>query len=230
MRVFFFYQFFDLQFDNPRRNLFAVFVQHPLGKKAAQLDHALRRVRIFAIDHARHGREVHPDIFRNVLQHHRLDVLDTVIEKILLPVNDGLDHPIDGLPAMLDVTQEVNGRTHLLLNEVARLFRGGALRQHLLVSGIDAQSRAAVVGKVDNVLAVFFQLLDVDFGRDENWFFRGIAAARIGIEGADELQLRGQRLEIHADLLREVRQFVLLQFRQVIADEGGGQPFRLAPH
>ena len=67
---------------------------------------------------------------------------------------------------MLDVSQQVDGRTHLLFDEVARLFRRGALRKHLLVCRIDAQARTAIVSEIDYVLTILFELLNVDLRRD----------------------------------------------------------------
>jgi len=38
VRIFFFNKLLDLQLNDPRGNLFAVFVHHAFGEKAAQLD------------------------------------------------------------------------------------------------------------------------------------------------------------------------------------------------
>ena len=62
-------------------------------------------MRVFAIDHARHSRKVHSDVFSNIFQHHRLDVLNAFIEKLSLPIYDGFDDAIDRLAAMFDVAE-----------------------------------------------------------------------------------------------------------------------------
>ena len=50
--------------------------------KNRRIDDALRRVRVFTIHHARDGRKVHADVFGNVFQHHRLDVLHSVVQTL----------------------------------------------------------------------------------------------------------------------------------------------------
>ena len=51
---------------------------------------------------------MHADILGNILQHHRLDVLDTFVEKFLLAMNNRLDNFVNGLAPVLDVAKQVN--------------------------------------------------------------------------------------------------------------------------
>ena len=114
---------------------------------------------------------VHADVFGNVFQHHRLDVLHAVIEKVFLTLHDRLDDFVDRLSPVFDVTQQVDRRTHLLANKTLRLV-ADALRQHLLILRAHAQPRTTVVGKVDHVfVVVLVKFLDVDLGTDQDRLF-----------------------------------------------------------
>src|SRR5215207_9910622 len=222
VRVLLLDQLLDPELDDAGRDLLALLVQHALGEEAAQLDDALRRVRVLAVDDARDGREVHPRVLGHVLEHHGLDELDALVEELVLAADDALDDAVDGLAPVLDVAQEVHGRAHLLADEVLRLLRRPVAAEHVLHVAADAQARAAVVGEVDFVHVV--DLLDEDLGRDEDRLVGRVAAARVRVELADVLQLFDQSDDLDAHLLGEVRQLVLLQLRErVVADEPGGQ-------
>src|SRR5258705_774463 len=75
MGIFFFDQLLYFQLNNTRRNFFAVFIHHAFGKEPPELNNALGRMCILAINHPRHGRKMHADILGNIFEHHRLDVL-----------------------------------------------------------------------------------------------------------------------------------------------------------
>src|SRR5205085_3720764 len=127
------------------------------------------------------------------------------------------------LPILLDVSQQVDCRTHLFANETLRLI-ADALAEHLLVLLTHAQSRAAIISEVDDViLIVFIELFDVDLGTDQNRLFRRITTSWIWIERANKLQLFEQRFNVDADLFREMRQFMLLQISKVFADQFRGE-------
>ena len=132
---------------------------------------------------------MHPDIFGNVLQHHRLNVLNAFVEKLFLPMDNRFDHAVNRLATMLDVAQEIDCRAHFLFDKVPRFFRDGGLRKHLLIAGINAQTRAAVIGKVDDILSVIFQLLDINLRRNQDWLLGRVTSAWERIKRANELQL-----------------------------------------
>src|SRR5688572_25418090 len=185
---------------------------------------------IFAIDDARYGRQMHADVFGDVLQHHRLNVLDALIEELALPVHDRFHDAIYRLPAVLDVSQQIDRRAHLLFYEITRLLGRLTLRKHLLITGTDAQARTAVIGKVDDVITVLIQLLDVDLWRNQDRFFGRIATTRIRIERANELELGDEYFHVKTKLFGQVWQLVLLQSFKVIANQPVRQPFGLAAH
>ena len=75
-------------------------------------------MRVFTINNARDRGKVHADVFGNILEHHRLDVLDTFVEKIALPRNNTFDNAIDRLPAMFDIAKQVDRRTNLFFYKI----------------------------------------------------------------------------------------------------------------
>src|SRR6185503_18973387 len=107
-RVFGFDHLLDPKFDDASRDFFAVIVHHSLGEKAAQLYHSLWRVRVFAVYDTRNGREMHAEVFRDILKHHWLDVFDAAIEEVALAFDDPLADAIDCLFTMLDVFQQID--------------------------------------------------------------------------------------------------------------------------
>ena len=138
-------------------------------------------MRVFSIDDARNGRKMHPDVLGNIFQHHRLNVLNPLVQEIPLPVNDRFDDAIDRLPAVFNVAKQVDGGPHLLFNKVAGLFRCSILRQRVIV--------------------VLFQLFDIDLRSDQDRLFRRVTPTGERIEGANELQFSREALNIDADLL-----------------------------
>jgi hypothetical protein len=99
-------------------------------------------------------------------------------------MNDALDDAVDRLPPVLDVAQEIDRRTHLVFDEVARLLRGVGLAEHLLVAVREAQARAAVVGEINLVLVV--DLFDENFRARSRPALPRILAAGVRVERADE--------------------------------------------
>src|SRR4029079_1852264 len=115
-----------------------------------------------------------------VLQHHRLDMFDAVIEKVALPVDDALNDAVDSLPAVLDGAQQIDGRADLFFDKVLCLLGGFVLIEELMIRWADSQPRATVVGEIDDVF--LFDLLDVNFRGDKNSLVRRISAARIWVK------------------------------------------------
>src|SRR5215204_3943302 len=212
VRVLLLDQLLDPELDDAGRDLLALLVQHALGEEAAQLDDALGRVRILAVDDARDGRKMHPRVLGHVLEHHRPDELDALVEELVLAADDALDDAVDGLAAVLDVAQQIDRRAHLVLDEVLRLLRRPLAAEHVLHVAADAQARAAVVGEIDLVNVV--HLLDEDLGRDEDRLLGRVGPARVRVELADVLKLSDQLDDLDAHPPGEVRQFVLLQLRE----------------
>src|SRR5258706_9614326 len=97
---------------------------------------------------------MHADILGDILEHHRLDVLNTFVQEIPLTRDYTLDHAIDRLSAMLDISKQIDRRTHFLFNKILGFLGGIRLPQHTVVGRADAKPRAAVVGKKDDIILV----------------------------------------------------------------------------
>src|SRR5262245_32634372 len=217
----------DPQFDDPGRNLLPLVVDHALGEEAAEFDHSLRGVRVLAVDHARNCRKMHADVFGDVFEHHRLQLLDALVEKVAL----ALDYPFADLVyrlfAVLDVLEQIYGRTEAILDVIARLFRCLFVLHHLTVLLVNAQLRQPVVVKTYDVFLV--DLFDVDLWFDVLRLARGELAARVRLElAADQLQLLRHLLDAHAERLGQVGQLMLLQLAEMFADHLHGQPVAVA--
>ncbi len=61
-------------------------------------------------------------------------MFDAVVQKLGLSIDDAFDDAIDRLPAMLDVTQEVDRRANFLLDKILCLLRGVGLIDKLMIS------------------------------------------------------------------------------------------------
>ena len=61
---------------------------------------------------------MHTDVFGNVLEHHRFDTVDAVIQKLGLTLYNALDNAIDRLPSMFNITEQIDGGTHLILDKI----------------------------------------------------------------------------------------------------------------
>src|ERR1051325_4104296 len=205
----------DLELEHTRRHIFARIALHAFGEEAPQLVDALRRVDILAVDDARYSAQVHADVFGNVFEHHRAQVLDALVEKFLLALDDGLTDAVDRLPPMLDVLQQINRRAKALFDIVARLFGGVFRLHHLAVGAVDAQVRHALVFKADDVAVA--DLFDSDFGDDRLRLFGGILAPRLRVELLDDLHLGDHLFERHAQSLGKLRQLVRLQALEMVA-------------
>ena len=129
---------------------------------------------------------------------------------------------------MLNVAQQIDRRAHFLFDEITRFLGHVCLPEHLLIIRSNSEPRAAVISKIDHVIFGAFELLDINFRRNENWLLRRVTTAGKRIEGANELQLGSQCFQIHPDLLRQMGKLVLLQFLQMISDQLVRQSLRLA--
>ncbi len=96
-------------------------------------------------------------------------MLHALIQKFPLPMDDTFHHAVDRLPPMLDISQQIDRRTNFVLDKIAGFLGSAVLLQQLLVGRADAQARAAVVGKIDDVIVL--ELFDVNFRRDKDRLF-----------------------------------------------------------
>src|SRR6186997_1319565 len=94
-----------------------------------------------------------------------------------------------------------------------------------------AQARATIVSKIDHVFfVVFIKLFDVNLRRNQYRLFRGITTTRIGIKCPDKLDLVQQGVDLDTDLLRQMRQLVLLKLVKMVVDQSRSQSISFTPN
>ena len=65
---------------------------------------------------------MHPDFFRHFLDHHGLEVIDAMFQEVPLAEHDGVADLGDGLLALLDVLDELDGALVALFDVVASVL------------------------------------------------------------------------------------------------------------
>jgi len=78
---------------------------------------------------------MHADLFGDFLNHHRFKLVDAFFQEVLLPGHDGIANLGDGLLALLDVLDELDGALVALFDVVTRVFVVGVAGQQAFVSG-----------------------------------------------------------------------------------------------
>ena len=121
--IFFLDELLDPALEDQQRSVAALQGRCTLSlEEIAQLEHALRSVRIFTGNRAADGGRMHADFFGDLLDHHRLQLVDALFEEILLPGDDGVADLGDGLLALLDVLDQLDGALVALFDVVAGVF------------------------------------------------------------------------------------------------------------
>ena len=125
----------------------------------------------------------------------------------LLPLVDRLDQPQRRAELVLHVGARL----------VVRLGRAGALVEQPPVDRADAELRQPFLVQHRDVLVL--DLDDVDVGDDVLRLRRVVAAARLRIEVADDLDVFLEILDRHPELARDLGDLVVLQQPQVLGDD-----------
>src|SRR3982074_31701 len=107
--VFFFDQLFDAALQDQQRRVAALGALHALAEEVSQLEHALRRVGVLVGYGTTDGRRMHADFFGYLLDHHGFQLVDAALEKILLAGHDDVTDFGDGLLALLNILDELDG-------------------------------------------------------------------------------------------------------------------------
>src|ERR1700687_2069160 len=116
--IFFFDQFLYAAFQDQERSAATLGPLHALREEIPQFENALRRVDIFIGDRAADGGRMHADLFGNFFDHHRLQLIDASLEKILLTRDDRVADLGDRLLALFDVFDELDGGLVAILDVV----------------------------------------------------------------------------------------------------------------
>src|SRR5215467_14845128 len=96
------------------------------------------------------------DLFRNFLDHHRLQRIGAVIEKLALPRNDALTHAENRVFALLNIFQELNRGGEALLDVVANVAIGSVAGQQASIRWTEAKLRHVVFVQEDLPDAIDF--------------------------------------------------------------------------
>ena len=127
----------------------------------------------------------------------------------------------DGLLALLDILDELDGALVALFDVVARaLFVGAVARDQLLVGGIQAKLRQVFVVHDDQPLVAVLD--EGDIGLDQPRLNLVVAQTGARIEGANVVERRLHGFDGTADGLCDFFVLLVLQAAQVLVDDGHG--------
>ena len=100
---------------------------------------------IFVCDRPADRRRMHPNLLRDLLDHHRFQPLLANLQKLRLPLHDRLARPHNRVLPLLDISQQLNRRLipllHILLDLLLRLL----LLQHLAIPMVQPERRHVVL-------------------------------------------------------------------------------------
>ena len=218
--VFIFNQLAHLALEHQQRGVRAFGAVGALGEEEAQLDDALRRVRVLVGHGAAHRGGVNADLFRHFLDHHGAQAFHAQFQKLLLAADNDFAGAENGALALGNVAHQLHGGAEALLHVVLDLFVGALGHQHAAVAGAEAQ--AGQVFLVHGHFPLRAALDEDHVGLDEAGLLAVVLAAGAGVEGADELDagvglgggdLRGAGQVLH---------IALLQQGQVLGDDQRG--------
>ena len=126
---------------------------------------------------------MHADFFGHFLDHHGLELVGAVLEKIGLAANDDLADAQDGVLALLDALHQLQGRGETFLDVIADFAIGGVAGQQAAIDGAQAKLRHIVIVHED--LPVVVHLAEVDVRLDQARLRLVVAQAGARIEAAD---------------------------------------------
>src|SRR5436305_7885497 len=120
--IFFLDEFFDAALQDQQRRSTAFRSLHAFAEEVAQLEYALRCVSVLTGHGTAYRRRMHADFFSHLLDHHRFQLIDTSFEKLLLAGNDRVADLGDGLLALLNILDELDGALVALFDVIARVL------------------------------------------------------------------------------------------------------------
>src|SRR5579883_1611884 len=211
--IFFFDQLLDAPLEDQQRGVAALGPLHAFGEEVPQFEHALGRVGVLVGHRAADGGGMHADFFGHLLDHHGLQMIDALFQKLLLARHDGIADFHDGLLALLDVLDQLDGALVALFHVVARVFVVG---EQALIGGVEPElGHVLVVHQAQPLVAVFDE---GHVGLDQARGDLVVAQAGAGIEGADEIQRRRDGLQGTADRLGNLLVLFHLYGAQMVVD------------
>src|SRR5579885_322886 len=162
--IFFLDHFFHPSLEDQQRSSAAGGSLHGFREEIAQLEDALRSMRVFAGDSAAHGGWMNADLLGDLLDHHRLEPVDAVLQKLRLTAHNRMAHLQNGLLPLLDILHELEGRGISLFNVVADLLARLMLPiEHAAILRIEAKLRDVLVVQLDQIFFAVFKNVDIRF-------------------------------------------------------------------
>src|ERR1700686_2728717 len=219
--IFFFDEFLDAAFEDEQRCAAALGPLDALAEEVSQLEYALRCMRVFVGHRTAYRGRMHAYFFGHLLDHHRFQLVDAPFEEILLAGNDAIANFGDGLLALLDVLDELDGALVALFHVVASAFFVGAVAgDQLLVGRIQAKLGQVFIFHDDQPLVAV--LHESDIGFDEARLDLVVAQTRTGIEGANVVESLLHGFDRTSDGLGDFFVLLVLQAAQMLVDDGRG--------
>src|SRR5215467_1118270 len=125
----------------------------PCVKEELQLEHTLRTMHIFIGRDTADGGFVHANILSYLFQHERFQTLNSVLEELLLKLDDARHHLDDRLIPLLDTANDPLSGTQFLIEVGLGLDGAFPIRSHeLFIVGTDPHAWQTVIVKQDNPL------------------------------------------------------------------------------
>src|SRR5712672_1536294 len=123
---------------------------------------------------------MHADFFGDLLDHHGLQRVGTVVEKFTLARDDGLADTQDSVFALLDVFHQLNGGGESFLHVIAHIAVGSVAHQQAAIRGAETELRDIVL--VQERLPLIVDLAEIDVRLDQSGLRLVVAKSRTGIE------------------------------------------------
>src|SRR6266849_6066952 len=116
--VFLFNHFLDLALQDEQRHYASGGPLNSFGEEIAQLEYTLRSVRVLAGHRSADRGWMYTHLLGHLFNHHRLQLIDPVSQKIALALHNALANLEDGMLALLDILHELDGRGVALFHVV----------------------------------------------------------------------------------------------------------------
>ena len=215
--VFFLDHFLDQALQREQRHAAALGTVDGFAEERAQLEHALRRVRVLAGDGAADGRRMHADFFGDFLDHHGLQRVRAVNEEIALARDDRLADAQNRVLALLDIFHQLDRGGEAFFDVVAHVAVGGILHQQAAIGGAQAQLRHVVF--VQEGLPLIVDFAEVDVGLDQPRLGLVVAQAGTRIELLDHVERALDDVERAIQGARDIFQLIRLHLLQMFGDD-----------
>ena len=123
------------------------------------------------------------NFFRHFLDHHRLELVDTSFEEISLPEHNRITNFQNGLLALFDVFDQLNGALKALFDVIARVAVVAIASQQFAICRIQSQRGYIVVVHHDQPLVAMLHKSDIRLNQAR--LHNVVAQARSRIECAN---------------------------------------------